>query len=190
MGGGLLTTLIPMDINDKLILDRDIKQLSQEFSNLTDRMERLKREQLDILDLNKKEKDRLEKLQKDLTTTNKEIAEAKIKWANEKREQEDEIIQEKSAATKIINRENFLKLEEQKLAKFSLGLDERKKALTNEENQRSEKESALKLREITLEKKEQSYIDKVLEFEKSISEISETVINHANKWPTKLQNMT
>ena len=174
-----------MDINDKLILERDIKNLNLEFDSITDKVNRVKREQIDLLDLNKKEKERFETLQKDLTRVSQEIEEAKSEWSLKKSTEESLLSRERTDAKKILNRENFVKLEEEKIIKIMTELDERGKKLDEENSQRSKKDSALKSREISIEKKEQEQAKKQQEWEKSVQELKDKVINHIDLWQTK-----
>lgn len=171
-----------MDLKDQLILDRDIKQLQQDKSQIEEGVERKKRELLSVMDLVKKETEKLKINQELNTKALNEISNAQIKWNQEKREQEDLLDKEKIEVKKILNRESFIKTQEQKLKQTENGLIERETAIAEKEKGFTEREKEISSKEDRVNKLVKQGEQHLETAQEKVKGLKDKVLADINNW--------
>ncbi len=104
-----------MDVNDKIILERDIKQLQLQISPLKEKVAKLERDQLILIDAKVKLEKELTALSEQKRETLKEITEEKSRWAIVQQAEKESLDRQDLDAKKILNREGYVATQEQQL---------------------------------------------------------------------------
>lgn len=173
-------------LNDQLILTRDIQQLQLEKSRTEDTLERKKRELLSALDLSKKENEKLKGIQELQIKTMNDIRQSQLDWNTEKRLAQEELEAKQSEVTKILNRESYIKLQEQKLRQVETGLSKRENETSEKERgfvEREKEVRVLELQAIKLQKEAEKLLE---ENQSKASELREKFLKDIeNLWPMK-----
>jgi uncharacterized protein (DUF3084 family) len=169
-------------LSDQLILNREVQNLQSEKSRLEDSLEQKKRELLSALDLSKKESEKIKGFTELQVKIQNEIHEAKIKWNAEKLEQEEELKTKQTETTKILNRENYVKLQEQKLKQFETGLFERENKVNEREQAFIEREEKVKAMEEEAQKHLKTATARLEKSKSDVSKLKESILKDINNW--------
>lgn len=172
-------------LEQQLILERDIKQLQQDNSRLQDKNDRLKKESLSILELIEKQKKTLKSLEEEAVKEKDRIRDEKIAWESQKREEEYKVQQKELAATKILNREDFVRSQEQKLAKKEVEVKAQAQANAEVEKGFAEREVEVQKKELEVKKNVEAS-QKVTSYAKeALEKVKLSIIKEVNSWEIK-----
>ena len=169
-------------LSDQLILNREVQQLQSDKDRVESSLEQKKRELLAALDLSKKESEKLKGLTELQVKIQNEIHEAKIKWNAEKLEQEEKLKSKQTEVTKILNREGYIKLQEQKLRQVENGLITRETSINEKEQAFIEREEKVKLMEEEASKHLKSAELNLQKSEAQVQELKESILKEINNW--------
>lgn len=130
-------------INDKLILDRTVKQLQQSQASLQDKIDRMEREQLALLDAKMKLQKELTELDGKKSQTLKEINQEKTAWTAQKNSEYTELKDLQTQSKKILAREDYVTKTEQDLKKKLVEAVEQNRLNSVKELELKDKESVI-----------------------------------------------
>lgn len=123
-------------LEKKLVLEREITRLVVNEKQLKAKVEKLESEQLDLVDLKTKAQKEITELNEKKSKVLKEISEEKTAWFNQKTYEEELLRVDKVETRKILNRAEFVALQESKnkaeaerLTAISQDLTQREKVL-------------------------------------------------------------
>ena len=169
-------------LEQQLILERDIKQLQQDNSSLEDKNARLKQESLSVLDLIEKQKKTLKGLEERSLKVMDTLRDEKISWETQKREEQASLESKQLEANKIMNRENYIKVQEKEFLKRKSEVELKAQATAEKEASFVQRETLVK----DLEKQADKHWDeaqKVNGYSKQALEtLKKTIIEEVNKW--------
>ncbi len=171
-----------MDINDKLILERDIKQLQEQQSRLQDKIEKMERDQLTVLDAKTK-------LEKEITVLNekksevlKEITEEKSQWRIVQQAEKESLDRQDLDAKKILNRESYVATQELQLKLKEEELTQGQNSVAKRERIIAEKEDGITQKETKADKlvdDKQKLLEKVVT---DFGKFKDNVLKEINDW--------
>lgn len=172
-------------LEQQLILERDIKQAQQDNSRLVDKNEQLKKDSISFISLIEKQKKTLKDLEEQSVKVLDKVRDEKVTWENQKREEQEKLQAKELVANKILNRENYVKVQEQELLKRQAEATRQEQTTAVKEASFSQREELIKNLEAQADKHWQE-AKKVSEYSKQAMEtLKENIVKEINNWETK-----
>lgn len=172
-------------LEQEIILKRDVEQLQRDNSQLQDKNERLKKESLAVINLIEKQKNTLKKLEEESVKVLDRVRDEKVAWESQKADEAAKLEARELAANKILNREGYVKHQEQGLIKKQAEVARQAQATAEKEATFVQREELVKNLESQADKHWQE-AKKVMEYAKeSLNSLQEKIIKEVNKWEIK-----
>jgi len=169
------------DIQTKLNIESDIKQLSSEKKSLANSVDSLKSESALLSKYISDNKSVLETLEIKINDISNEISKKRLEWNTEKGTQEEELKFKLLEAKKVISRESKFSEIESKIEKKTENIKEREHIIDSKEKEISRLESELKVTSNEVTKRLDTLSLKEKEFESNKETIKVQFIDKINQ---------